>query len=63
MCPLGFQARLGSLICTGGGGGVCATCSLRFTSVVTPADLLAAGMATEPFSTTYLRAGIGGALL
>ena len=28
---------------------------LRFTSGVTPADLLAAGMAVEPFRSTYLR--------
>ena len=33
------------------------TCSLRFTSGVTPANLLAAGMAAEPISST----GIGGA--
>ena len=30
------------------GRGVCVTCSLRFTSDVTPADLLAASMAAEP---------------
>ena len=37
-----------------------ATCSLRFTSGVTPADLLVASMAAELFSFTYLRAGIVG---
>ena len=34
---------------------------LRFTSGVTPADLLAASMVAELFSSPYLRAGIGGA--
>ena len=43
------------------GEGVCVTCSLRFTSTVTPADLLAASMAVEPISPTYQWAGIGGA--
>ena len=40
------------------GGGVCVTCSLRFTSGVTPADLLVASMAAELVSSTYLRPGI-----
>ena len=35
------------------------TRTLRFTSGVTPADLLAASMAADPFSSMYLRAGIG----
>ena len=34
--------------------------SLRFTSGVTPADLLVASMAAELFSSTYLLTGIGG---
>ena len=42
------------------GGGICVTCSLIFNSSVTPADLLAASMAAEPFPSTYLQAGIGG---
>ena len=37
------------------GKGVCVTCSLRFTSGATPADMLAA----ELFSSTYLQVGIG----
>ena len=36
------------------------TCSLKFTSSMTPADLLVASMATEPFSSTYLQGGNGG---
>ena len=43
------------------GRGVCVTCCLRFTSGVKPAELLVASMAAEPFSSTYLWAGIGGA--
>ena len=43
------------------GGGTCVTCSLRFTSGVTPADLLTANMIVELISSTYLWAGIGGA--
>ena len=34
--------------------------SLIFISGVTPADLLAASMAVEPFSSTYLRQDNGG---
>ena len=41
--------------------GTCVTSSLRFTSGVTPADLLEASMAAEPISFTYLWASIGGA--
>ena len=37
------------------------TRSLRFASGASPANLLAASMAAEPFSSMYLRAGIGGA--
>ena len=62
MSPLGFEARVGSAlfelsrsICVmlhiplfELGRGVCVTCSLRFTSGVIPADLLAASMAAEP---------------
>ena len=36
------------------------TCSLKFTSSMTPADLMVASMATEPFSSTYLQVGNGG---
>ena len=43
------------------GGGVHATSSLIFTYGATPADLLAASMAAQPFSSTYLATGIGGA--
>ena len=43
------------------GGGICVTWSLTFTSGVTPADLLVARIAAEPFSFTYLQAGIDGA--
>ena len=52
-----FQ-RVSSLIL---GGGIHDTHSLRFTSGVTPADLLVASLEAELFSTTYLSAGIGGA--
>ena len=53
--PLGFKARVGStLFELSGGIHVTLTCSLRFTSGVTPADLLAASMAAEPsLSHTY----------
>ena len=34
---------------------------MKFTSGVTPADLLVASMAAEPFSSMYLWTGIGGA--
>ena len=52
---LGFQSQ---------GGSPCLrvslpSCILRFTSGVTPADLLAASMAAELFSSTYLRTSIG----
>ena len=43
------------------GGGICVTHCLRFTFGVTPADLLAASMTVEPFSSTYLQVGIDGA--
>ena len=42
------------------GIGVSVICSLRFTSGVTPANLLVTCMGTESFSSTYLQAGIGG---
>ena len=42
------------------GGGIHFTHSLRFTSGVTPADLLAASMTAEPISSIYLEPGIGG---
>ena len=41
--------------------GVCDVHSLTFTSGATPANLLAASIADDPFSSTYLPAGIGGA--
>ena len=39
----------------------CVNRIFRFTSGVTPADLLAASMAAEPFSSMYLQTSIGGA--
>ena len=45
--PLGFKARVGSALFELSGG-VHVTHSLRFTSGVTPADLLVASMAAEP---------------
>ena len=42
----GFKARVGSLFVLG--RGVCATRSLRYTSGVTPTDLLAASIPAEP---------------
>ena len=61
MSPLGFKTRVvGSLIHAW--QRVHVRCSLRFTSGATPANLLAASMAAEPISSTYLRPGIGGAL-
>ena len=42
------------------GGGVCVTCSLRFISGAIPFNLLEVSMAVKLFSSTYLRAGIGG---
>ena len=56
MSSLGFKARVGNLIF---GGGVCVTYSLRFTSGVTPANLLSASITAELISSTYLQAGIG----
>ena len=41
--------------------GIHVTRSLRFTSGATPANLLVASMAAEPFFSTYLQAGFGGA--
>ena len=58
MSPLGFKARVGSALLALGRG-VCVTCSLRFTSGATPADLLAASMAAKRVSSTYLWTGIG----
>ena len=40
---------------------ICVTPSLRFTSGVTPADLLVASIAAKPFSSIHLLADIGGA--
>ena len=45
--PLGFKARVGSLICS-------------LWKCVSAADLLVVSMAAEPFLSTYLRTGIGG---
>ena len=42
-------------------GGAHDVCSLRVTSGATPADLLVPSMAAQPFSSTYLVTGIGGA--
>ena len=50
-----FKSRVGSLIHTW-----LRCMSLRFTSGVTPTNFLAAGIAGEPISSTYLRAGICG---
>ena len=58
--PLGFKTRVGSFICAWQRH-ICVTCSLRFTSGVTPANLLVASMTAKPFSSTCLQAGIGGA--
>ena len=44
MSFLGFKVRVGSLNST---WHVCVTCSLRFTSGVTPAELLVASVAAE----------------
>ena len=49
----GFQSQSGRSVCDVG--------YLRFTSGVTPANLLAASIAAELISSTYLQAGIGGA--
>ena len=54
---LSFKSKWAALFTVG--RGVYVTQSPRFTSGATPADLLAASMATEPFSSVYLRAGIG----
>ena len=54
----GFQKRQWAAL-FGLSRGVHVTCSLRFTSGVTIADLLMASMAVRPLSSTYLRAGIG----
>ena len=45
----------------GPGGGICDVCSLRFISGGTPDDLLAASMADEQLSSSFLRTSIGGA--
>ena len=47
ICP-GFQSQVASLACM-----LCRDGFLRFTSGVTPANLLAASMAAEPFLSTY----------
>ena len=57
MFPLGFKARVGS--CIHACRGIYVTCSLRFTSTATAANLLVASMAVKQFSSTYLWAGIG----
>ena len=49
----GFKVRMGTLIHP------LYRLDLRFTSGVTPADLLMARIAAKPFSSTYLRAVIG----
>ena len=57
--PLGFKARVSSLILWK--RRTWYICSLRFTSDVTPADLLTATMAAKQVSSMYLWPGIGGA--
>ena len=52
MSPLGFKARVDPLTCLH-------LHYLRFTSGVTPVDLLAVSMAAELFWSTYLRTSIG----
>ena len=52
MSPPGFKARVGSLIQTFCRG-ICVICSLS--SGATPADLLAASMAAEKISSTYMQ--------
>ena len=52
MFPQGFKAKGAALFMFRGDMWV--TCSLRFTSGVTPADLLASSMAAELISYTYL---------
>ena len=54
MSALGFKARVGSALFTLGGD-LCFTLSLKFTFGATPADLLVASMAAEPFSSTNLQ--------
>ena len=52
----GFQSQNGfSLIHTWQSRMSNITCSLRFTSGATPADLLVASMAAKPISSTYLQ--------
>ena len=58
MSPLAFKPEWATLIMLG--RGVHVIHFLRFTSGVAPADLLAANMAVELFSFTYLGAGTGG---
>ena len=41
--------------------GIHVTCSLKFTSGVTPANFLVVSMATIQISSTYLQGGTGGA--
>ena len=57
MCPLGFKARVGSLI----RAWQMHTCSPRFTFCAIPDDPLVASMVAKSFSSTYLQAGNGGA--
>ena len=59
MSVLGFKARVDPLACML--HHLHCNRILRFTSGVTPADLLAASMAAESISSTYLWAGLGGA--
>ena len=59
MFALGFKSRVDLLTCLLHHP-ACNTI-LRFTSGVTPADILAASMAAKSFSSTYLQTSIGGA--
>ena len=58
MSALAFKPEWRALIILG--RGVHVIHSLLFTSGVAPADLLAANMTVELFSSTYLGAGTGG---
>ena len=61
LIPLFWTSGDISSVFQSGGRGIHVTCSLRFTSGVTPADLLASSLAAKLFSSMYLQAGIGGA--
>ena len=60
-CCILFLSKLEQAALFTLGRAICDVCSLRFTSGVPPADLLAASMAAELIFPMYLQAGIGGA--